>query len=412
MNDMTKQDKKPLSKDTFKIMAEKMLTTFFATTLSIILTFGTTHFVDKKKKRAAGRQTAMMIIHDIDNSVDMFRNSAKEEGENLQRTLYALNHIDSLESMPEDSVIAILNYIVHDEGITFAYDDSKERTFLSSQENWKNIDSPLFIDLVEEFFYTRRITIERLNSSASNWRGPVDVEEYNERLMAAWQSNAEIDYTRFLREKLKEPRVDFFIKNSPQRQKYLNEVADEWKHTSDQCKFLMGITDQELKEFIKKRERTGRQLSKRELIGRWITIDTDEQFQGIEFLKDKTFRLTAIHYYPSTLYTGKLKLTHVFTGTWELRGDSLYRTYNPGYEYSLDHSQINYTAEMKDTIERYLKRVETNIAQQAKEAKQKPTIKSTRFVCIDASGTKVEMSSQNEEGNELEESAYMIKEEK
>ena len=50
--------------------AKELLMTFIGATLSIVLTFGTAHFVDQKQKLAEGRQTAMMVIHDIDECID------------------------------------------------------------------------------------------------------------------------------------------------------------------------------------------------------------------------------------------------------------------------------------------------------------------------------------------------------
>ena len=46
--------------------AKELLMTFIGATLSIILTFGTAHFLDQKQQREDGRQTAMMVIHDME----------------------------------------------------------------------------------------------------------------------------------------------------------------------------------------------------------------------------------------------------------------------------------------------------------------------------------------------------------
>ena len=59
--------------------AKELLMTFIGATLSIVLTFGTAHFVDEKQKREDGRQTAMMVIHDMENTAELFRNYVSEE---------------------------------------------------------------------------------------------------------------------------------------------------------------------------------------------------------------------------------------------------------------------------------------------------------------------------------------------
>ena len=67
--------------------AKELLLSFIGTTLSIVLTFGTAHFVEQKQNREAGRQTAMMVIHDIENTADLFTSWEKEE-EEREKTYY------------------------------------------------------------------------------------------------------------------------------------------------------------------------------------------------------------------------------------------------------------------------------------------------------------------------------------
>ena len=49
-------------------MMKELFMTFIGATLSIVLTFGTAHYIDLREKKALGRQTAMMVIHDMDNT--------------------------------------------------------------------------------------------------------------------------------------------------------------------------------------------------------------------------------------------------------------------------------------------------------------------------------------------------------
>ena len=46
------------------------LTSVLGTTVSILLTFGTSALVENKEKADIQRQTAMMVIHDIDECID------------------------------------------------------------------------------------------------------------------------------------------------------------------------------------------------------------------------------------------------------------------------------------------------------------------------------------------------------
>ena len=55
------------------------LTSLLGTTISILLTFGTSALVESKQKADAQRQTAMMVIHDIDVCIEQMEEMAKDE---------------------------------------------------------------------------------------------------------------------------------------------------------------------------------------------------------------------------------------------------------------------------------------------------------------------------------------------
>ena len=67
--------RKPNWDDMFKDLS----LTFIGTTLSIILTFGTAQYLEQKQLREDGRQTAMMVIHDMDGTAEYFQSLAEKE---------------------------------------------------------------------------------------------------------------------------------------------------------------------------------------------------------------------------------------------------------------------------------------------------------------------------------------------
>ena len=89
-------------------MLKEMLMTVFATTVSIILTFGTAHYVDGKAKKAAGRQTAMMVIHDMEKSIETLRNWGKEDETNSSIARYVLENLDRTSRRAKDVRTAAL----------------------------------------------------------------------------------------------------------------------------------------------------------------------------------------------------------------------------------------------------------------------------------------------------------------
>ena len=60
---------------------KSVLTSVLGTTISILLTFGTSALIERKVKADVQRQTAMMVIHDIDVCVAQMEEMAKDEEE-------------------------------------------------------------------------------------------------------------------------------------------------------------------------------------------------------------------------------------------------------------------------------------------------------------------------------------------
>ncbi|MBO7098262.1 MAG: hypothetical protein J6W21_00160 [Bacteroidaceae bacterium] len=80
-------------------MMKELFMTFIGATLSIVLTFGTAHYIDLREKKALGRQTAIMVIHDMDNTVELLKELGKDEKENVELTRYVMDHYDTMESI-------------------------------------------------------------------------------------------------------------------------------------------------------------------------------------------------------------------------------------------------------------------------------------------------------------------------
>lgn len=81
------------------------LTSLLGTTISILLTFGTSALVESKEKADVQRQTAMMVIHDIDVCVDQMEMLAKKEEERNNAVQYSYGGKWSLK----DDTLFIVN---------------------------------------------------------------------------------------------------------------------------------------------------------------------------------------------------------------------------------------------------------------------------------------------------------------
>ena len=133
-------------------MMKELLLTILGTTISIVLTFGTAHLIEQRQAEQAQQQTAMMLIHDIDESVTVLEIMAEGEERQKSAVQYVLDHFDQLESLPVDTLytaMTMLGSIFPDEKY---FDDSKEKVFNSSQDTWKNLDDVSFVDNMERFY--------------------------------------------------------------------------------------------------------------------------------------------------------------------------------------------------------------------------------------------------------------------
>ena len=84
-------------------MVKELLLTTLATTISIVLTFGTARFIEKRQAEQAQRQTAMMLIHDIDESVAVLESLAESEEKQKSAIQYVIDHYDQIDSLPKDT---------------------------------------------------------------------------------------------------------------------------------------------------------------------------------------------------------------------------------------------------------------------------------------------------------------------
>jgi len=118
----------------------------------------------------------------------------------------------------------------------------------------------------------------------------------------------------------------------------------------------------------------------------------EEEQQVFEFHKDHTFKQFVENLRTSMDYYGRLKLTYIYTGRWEIKGDSLYRYYDAGCDYKIDSSGITYSPEKRKVVEAQLKQYEEGVAAAVEQSKNKTVEAKVQAVAIDKSGNKLELT--------------------
>ena len=108
----------------------QLLISIVGTAIGVGLTFAVNNWMDNRKKEETQRLMAIMVIHDIDESINTLK-TLKENMETMYNAaLYVREHLDQLDSLPNDTLSLALSFIVED-GEEFRFDNSKEKIFHS-----------------------------------------------------------------------------------------------------------------------------------------------------------------------------------------------------------------------------------------------------------------------------------------
>ena len=387
---------------------KELALTFLATTISIVLTFGTAQYFEHKQKVANGRLMAMMVIHDMDNTIETLTKLGNEHVKIAKMAQYLMDNQERLESVYIDSLEKVLNALVAADNSPQQYrlDESAEKVFLSSQDSWKSIDNATFIDEVQKFYVFRHALYDHINSS-SKWKKPVTEDEYNAEFMKHMLVNASVPLRKFLGE----DGVKFYINMADYRQQELNFAANRFRQISNRCKFAMDITDEELAAYIGNREHTGSNVKEHELIGSWIVEKTTETDVIIEYATDHTYNQTLISHQPAPVFNGRIDAKLITAGTWELRDDTLLMVLKPGIKFEMDDSRVTPKPGMEQRAKDYITEAKAYLKKLAKERDIQEDRPRSYAASIDPTDNKIELmwTEFDADGNEVKQAYYLTK---
>ena len=392
--------------------AKELSLSFVGTSLSIILTFGTAHFVDEQQKREEGRQTAMMVIHDIENSAERFRTYARDDEQDFNRACDILSRMDQLDSISNDTLYALLMSIMSPAITLYNYDDSSEKIFLSSPDAWKNIDNAAFIDAVQSFYRERRTIYDLLNSDRIFIR-PVTHDDYYNALIDGTDKNGHLSPTFWadiIRQHINRKDVQYYILRSPSRRTNFSRYSLEFTQVANKCKFLMGISDQELAEYVEQQKHIGKKLTDNILVGNWQIQGEADNYNEYHFMRDHTLVYINKQLVPNAAYTGSAEFDFVMPGTWEIQGDSLILFIQPECELTTDTSHIRYQADQKEYIDRLIGEWQQYLERGLELHRQGDGVRLAYYGTIDATRNKIELSPEQKEGDDkLPEAFYILR---
>ena len=159
-------------KDTNKWVKD-LLVAFAGTTLSIILTFGTSALIDHVNRNKDRRLTALMVLSSIESSV-----RSLEESEDIMARKDTVAHwllsipVSDIPKIDQELLMPYISEVMVNYSIST--DKTIENIFSSNTDTWKNVGNFQFIDNVGKSYST-------LRAVESDWREQMlsVSEEYN-----------------------------------------------------------------------------------------------------------------------------------------------------------------------------------------------------------------------------------------
>ena len=373
---------------TFK---ELVLTTI-ATTVSIILTFGTTAWLNQREEEQARRLFAMTVINDIEQSLDVVKNRWLMEEEGREATNYLLANIDRLESISNDTIYKFFNYVssfLFNTNMEFKM--TNENIFNSSQDSWSTLNDRKFLNNVQDF-YSARTMLERVTKEWVFFQKPLTKEEEYQLVMENGELATRESFVGACRRLLQSPRVINYLHLSNRRTDLYKNFL-RFSDLNEENMFLMNITKQDMEAFLEHTDMTVNRVTEEEMVGMWDAILADNQ-QAIsyEFRKNHTFTTHQTFKWTHGIFQGVVLQKVTLSGTWAIEGDSLVKYFDlASYKVEVDDSNITYSPAMADSL--------VSVIAELKSEKRRPDFmklleqnnRVAHATNLDKSGTRLEL---------------------
>ncbi len=196
-----------------------LLMTFIATTFSIVLTFGTAALIDKKQKEESKRQMVMYVLYDMNRSIELVEHidSMLREGLELQ-----------IEVARDTSLFEQKRFFFNHCMPNEHFDNTTAQIFSSNFETLNTLDNVRFVEMISTFYHDRDSYESMIIDSCRN--------EFLQK-SHCWD----------LQEALEFPYSTYIFMSGL--------VGESLKEDFQQCKELMGVSDEEFAAFELQKQR-------------------------------------------------------------------------------------------------------------------------------------------------------------
>ena len=230
--------------DNSKSMMRELLMTILGTTISIVLTFGTATWLDHQQQIKNRRQTAMMVIANIEDFAQNMHyvDSALVEWSTTLKRIAALPR-DSVLCLSDDEANAFFTAIFG--SVLLQRDKTAENIFTNDISTWRDVGNLWFIRSVGECY-------SFINDIEKNYRVQLDRKgEISRRLMEDYY-NEQMTAGECVAATLDMKGAKYFIADfTGGFVPYFEASIDDLRQFNSDNMQLIGVTREEVMDFIK-----------------------------------------------------------------------------------------------------------------------------------------------------------------
>ena len=372
----------------FSTWWKNFLTGVLATAIGVGLTFEVNNRVEHHKKQQAQRQTAMMVIYDIDDIINHFIRFKERDDAFYKVTMYLFTHQDELETVAMDSLWMTGEYLFHhtDNETPEWADISTEQVFTGSMDAILNLGDITFCDNVQKC-YQLRGQMSKSMEQQSTFRRPLNEEfifRYRKQL-----GESELDYSGMmnqhamagmLRLAFAQPEVMLYIRKYFTRDRAYQDFIDQLIYLNQENKFIMNVSDADMEKYIASHVNQTMPAKPKLIVGQW-EMREDNQLRTYLFRKDQTVTATTQMGYKIGMYVEEedinvsivAPLTFTIDGQWNLEGDSLHFDFDPqtvqitSFELDLTNLPKSALERAKDSLDSRKQQYRESIQRQIQE---------------------------------------------
>lgn len=198
---------------------KQFLLTLLATTISIVLTFGTSAVIERRHKEAAKKEMVMMILYDFDKTIEQVQKAESAIHQAKEAELEVARHPEYFDSLRFNIMPAVT--VAAEE-----FSETTENIFSSNIETFNTLGNVNFVHEVSSFYSLRR--------------------SYQQQVLDELKKDVlESGYTQYIE--------SFLDLGFPMYYYVSYAFLKSLQTTRNRCMQMMKVSEEELKEFSQMR---------------------------------------------------------------------------------------------------------------------------------------------------------------